>query len=315
MVEILANSLVPVFAGLLLGYGAGLRKVVDNKDLRTLITFVMSFAVPCALFTTIVRAPHPLLWGQSKVALVLAAVYLAIYALVYFSARAFGKLAAADSAVLSLTLAFPNAAAIGIPLLPAVYGNVASVSAAIAIAVGAVTISPITLAILESNTGNHEHLSVFARIRVSLWRAVKRPVVWAPILGVLFVAFDLAVPSYVDKSLAIFGTATAGTALFLTGLVVSAQRFDFSWGVGWSVLGKTLLQPALCLGAARVVGLPLEQTRYVVLIAAIPCGFFGVVFGKSFDATPGIASSSLIASTLVGVFTLAGWIVLASHLQ
>jgi malonate transporter len=73
MIEILANSLVPVFAGLLLGYGAGLRKVVDNKDLRTLITFVMSFAVPCALFTTIVRAPHPLLWGQSMVALILAA--------------------------------------------------------------------------------------------------------------------------------------------------------------------------------------------------------------------------------------------------
>jgi len=315
MIEILANSLVPVFAGLLLGYVAGLRKVVDNNDLRTLITFVMSFAVPCALFTTIVRAPHPLLWGQSKVALVLGAVYLAIYALMYFSARRLGKLSAADSSVLSLTLAFPNAAAIGIPLLPAVYGNGSSVSVSIAIAVGAVTISPITLAILESNTGSHDHLSALARIRISLWRAVRRPIVWAPILGVLLVAVNLAVPSYVDKSLAIFGTATAGAALFLTGLVVSAQRFNLGWGVGWSVFGKTLLQPALCLGAARVMGLPLEQTRYVVLISAIPCGFFGVVFGKSFDATPEIASSSLIASTLVGVFTLAGWIVLTSHLQ
>jgi malonate transporter and related proteins len=315
MVEILANSLVPVFVGLLLGYGAGLRKVVDNKDLRTLITFVMSFAVPCALFTTIVRAPHALLWGHSKVALALAAVYLAIYALMYFSSRTIGKLTAADSAVLSLTLAFPNAAAIGIPLLPAVYGNGASVSVAVAIAVGAVTISPISLAILESTTGDHDHLSGFGRFGVSLWRAVRRPVVWAPVLGVVVVALDLAVPSYVDKSLSIFATATAGAALFLTGLVVSAQRFTLSWGVGWSVFAKTLLQPALCLGVARLVGLPLEQTRYVVLISAIPCGFFGVVFGKSFGATPDVASSSLIASTLVGVFTLAGWIVLASHLQ
>jgi malonate transporter and related proteins len=315
MVEILANSLVPVFAGLLLGYGAGLRKVVDNKDLRTLITFVMSFAVPCALFLAIVRTPQPLLWGQSRVALVLAAVYLAIYALMYASARTFGKLTAADSAVLSLTLAFPNAAAIGIPLLPAVYGNGASVSVAVAIAVGAVTISPISLAILESNTGDHDHLSGFGRVGVSLWKAVRRPIVWAPVLGVVVVALDLAVPGYVDKSLAIFATATAGAALFLTGLVVSAQRFTLSWGVGWSVFAKTLLQPALCLGAAWLVGLPLEQTRYVVLISAIPCGFFGVVFGKSFGATPDVASSSLIASTLVGVFTLAGWIVLASHLQ
>ena len=36
MIEILANSLVPVFAGLLLGYVAGVRKIVDNNDLRTL---------------------------------------------------------------------------------------------------------------------------------------------------------------------------------------------------------------------------------------------------------------------------------------
>lgn len=315
MVEILASSLIPVFAGLLVGYVAGIRKVVDNKDLRTLITFVMSFTVPCALFITIVRAPHTLLWGEGRVVLVLAVTYLVTYAVTYFSARIGGKLGASDSSVLSLTLAFPNAAAIGIPLLPAVYGSAASVSDVVAIAVGAVTISPITLAILENNSGSHDHLSGFSRVRASLWKAVKRPVVWAPLVGVLVVATHLAVPSYVDKSLSIFAVATAGAALFLTGLVVSAQRFDLRWNVGWSVVGKTLLQPALCLGAARVVGLPLEQTRQVVLVAAIPCGFFGVVFGKSFEATPEVASSTLIASTVVGAFTLAGWIVLLNCLQ
>jgi len=315
MVEILANSLVPVFGGLLLGYAAGLHNVVDKKDLRTLITFVTSVAAPCALFTTIVRASHPLLWDQGKVVLVLAAAYLTIYALMYFSARQFGNLTAADSSVLSLTLAFPNAPAIGVPLIPAVYGNGSAVSVALAIAVGAATISPITLAILAGNTRDQDRPSALARLRVSLWGAIRTPVVCVPILGVLVAAANLVVPSYVDKSLTIFATAIAGTALFLTGLLVSAQRFNLSWSVGWSVLGKTLLQPALCLGLARVVGLPLEQTRNVVLITAIPCCFFGVVFGKRFHATPAVAGSSLIASIVAGIFTLPGWIVLLSHLQ
>jgi predicted permease len=122
-------------------------------------------------------------------------------------------------------------------------------------------------------------------------------------------------PTYVDESLAILGSATAGTALFLTGLVVSAQRFNLNWSVGWSVFAKNFIQPALCLEAARLASLPLEQTRYVVLISAIPCGFFGIVFGKGFNATPELASSSLIASYVVGVFTLAAWIVLLSHLH
>jgi predicted permease len=171
--------------------------------------------------------------------------------------------------------------------------------------VGAVTISPLTLAILESNTGGHDTY-------MSFLRAIKRPVVWAPILAVVLVALNFNVPSYIERSLGLFAVATAGAALFLTGLVLSAQRFRFNWSVGWSVVGKTLLQPALCLGAARAVGLTPEQTRHAVLITAIPCGFFGVVFGKSFETRAEVASSSLIASTLVGIVTLAAWIVFLS---
>jgi predicted permease len=61
--------------------------------------------------------------------------------------------------------------------------------------------------------------------------------------------------------------------------------------------------------------MPVEQTKYVVLLAAIPSGFFGILFGEGFDATPEVASASLIASTMVGILTLAGWIILLSHLH
>ena len=75
------------------------------------------------------------------------------------------------------------------------------------------------------------------------------------------------------------------------------------------------LQPALALGIAMLLHLPLEQMRYVVLISAMPCGFFGAVFGKVFDANPRLASSGLIASHVVSVGTLAAWIVIVQHLK
>jgi predicted permease len=83
--------------------------------------------------------------------------------------------------------------------------------------------------------------------------------------------------------------------------------------VGWAVLGKNVIQPALCLAIALLLGMSLEQTRFVVLLSAIPSGFFGILFGKGFDATPEVASSSLIASTVFSIFTLAGWIIVLSH--
>jgi malonate transporter len=229
--------------------------------------------------------------------------------------RNLGKDTAANSAVLALTLGFPNHAGVGIPLLLAVYGPEASVSVAVGLAVGAITITPITLTILESGTSAGRTLSPAARIRISLWRALQKPVFWAPVLGVLAAVVKFHMPIYLDKSLTILGDATEGTALFVTGLITSAQRFNLNWGVGWAVLGKNVIQPALCLAVALLLGIPLEETRFVVLLSAIPSGFFGILFGKGFDATPEEASSSLVASTVLSIVTLAGWIVLLSHLR
>jgi malonate transporter and related proteins len=315
MIDLLANSLVPVFVGLLFGYVAGLRKVVDNKDVKTLVSFLMTFALPCYLFVTMASTPRQLLWDQVKPALVFAIVYAALFIATYYAWRNLAKDTAANSAVLALTLGFPNAAAVGIPLLLAVYGPRASVTVAVAVAVGAITITPITLAILESGTSGGRTLSHAARIRASLWSALKNPVFWAPVLGVVIAVVNFHMPAYVGRSLAILGEATEGTALFVTGLIVSAQRFRLNWSVGWAVLATNVIQPALCFALVFPLAMPLEQTKYVVLLSAIPCGFFGILFGESFDATPEVASSSLIASTVLGIFTLAAWIVFLDRLH
>jgi len=310
VILLLANALFPVFAGLAVGYIAGLRRTVDNVNLKSLITFLMSFALPCALFGTIAHTQYAALFGQTRLVLVLAIVYLVTYGGVFLATRLDSS---SDKSVVALTLAFPNATAVGLPLLAAAYGAPGSVACASAIAVGAVTISPITLAILESASGP-THESFLHGLRIALWRAVKRPVVWAPVAAIFVVLLHFSLPTYLDRALTIFGGATAGVALFLTGLVVSAQRFRFTWAVVAAVVAKNILQPALCLGVAMLFHLPVEATRYVVLICAIPCGFFGIVFGKGFAATPEVASSSLIASYLAGVVTLAGWMVLLARL-
>src|SRR6202050_2170793 len=117
MVKILADALVPIFAGLLLGYIAGLRGVLDNQKVRNLIVFVMSFAVPCSMFLSIARTPRAALGEQTGAALVLATVYFVLFAVTFFWARSSEKLPASDSSVLALTLSFPNSAAVGVPVL------------------------------------------------------------------------------------------------------------------------------------------------------------------------------------------------------
>ena len=322
MTKVLADALVPIFAGLLLGYFAGLWRRMDNQNVRTLITFVMSFAIPCSLFLAIASTPRAALREQAAAGLALAIVYAVLYAVSFVWTRFRENLNASDSSVVALTLGFPNSAAVGLPLLASVFGSRATVTVATSLAIGSITVSPITLAILErsrrgsagvSGTGLSGKSSALRQITLSLIHSCKRPIVWAPLLGLAFSCADLTLPSFIHRSLAVMGSAADGSALVLTGLVVSAQKFEIRGNTLIAVLLKNALQPAIALGICMLIHLNIEQTRYVTLISAMPCGFFGVVFGRDFDSNPKLASSGLIASYLVGVGSLAAWIVIVNH--
>ena len=324
MTKVLGDALVPIFAGLLLGYFAGLWRRMDNQNVRTLITFVMSFAIPCSLFLAIASTPRTALREQAAAGLVLAIVYAVLYAVSFVWTRSRENLNASDSSVVALTLGFPNSAAVGLPLLASVFGSRATVTVATSLAIGSITVSPITLAILErsrrgsagvSGTGLSGKSSALRQITLSLIHSCKRPIVWAPLLGLAFSCADLTLPSFIHRSLAVMGSAADGSALVLTGLVVSAQKFEIRGNTLITVLLKNALQPAIALGICMLIHLNIEQTRYVTLISAMPCGFFGVVFGRDFDSNPKLASSGLIASYLVGVGSLAAWIVIVNHIR
>jgi malonate transporter len=319
MIKVLADALVPIFAGLLLGYIAGLRRIMDNQNVHNLIIFVMSFAVPCSLFLAIARTPRAALREEAATVLVLTIAYSVLYGLSFFWARFGEKLRASDSGVLALTISFPNIAAVGLPLLADVFGVKSLVTVATSIALGSVTISVVTLAFLEADgNGSPDSFPLDAfsirQVGPSLARAVKKPIVWAPLLGFVFSCAALHLPSYLDRFLTVLASAAAGSALVLTGLVVSAQKFVLGAKTLIPVLLKNALQPALALGLAILLHLSIEQTRYVTLICAIPCGFFGLVFGKAFGSSPQLASAGLIASYIASVATLPVWIVIVNHL-
>ncbi len=312
MIRVLTDALTPIFAGLLLGYVAGIRGAMDNKHVQMLITYVMSFAVPASLFLAIATTPRSALREQIPTALVLILAYFVIYAVSFLWARQRGHLRASDSSVIALTMGFPNAAAVGLPLIASVFGSQATVTVATALAIGAMTVSPLTLAILEADRGG-KGLSL-THLGVSLIRSLKRPVVWAPMLAVAVAVARVSLPSYVDRSLAVMGSSASGSALVLTGLVVSAQRFQLRANTLFAVFLKNALQPAVALLIAMLFHLSVPQTRYATLITAMPCGFFGTVFGEDFGSSPQIASSGLIASHALGIGTLAAWIAIVNHL-
>jgi malonate transporter and related proteins len=308
MLTALANALTPIFVGLLLGYYAGRRGLMDNVNVRNLIVLVMNFAVPCAMFSIIIQSSRTVLARQLGAALVIALVFALLYLYCYISARRYWNMSISDASVLALTVGFPNCAAIALSLLSDIFGQAAVVLAALSIAVGAITVSPITLALLElANKPDAPKISTAALARGVL-HSFRQPVVWSPVLALLCVFFGLHLPSYGMATLKTLGSAANGSALLLTGLVISAQRFQVNGPVIWTTVAKLIGQPLLAVGLALLFRLNHDQVRQIALISAIPGGFFGLVFGKVFNHTPEAASSDLIASYALSVVTMPLWI-------
>jgi predicted permease len=148
MAKELVDALVPIFAGLLLGFWAGRRGLMDNVNVRNLIALVMNIAAPCALFLIIINTSRAILQQQIWTSLAITLTFAVLYIVCYFWARR-NTNSVSESAVIALTLAFPNSAAIAVSLLTTTYGHGTAVPGALSIAMGAVAISPVTLALLE----------------------------------------------------------------------------------------------------------------------------------------------------------------------
>jgi malonate transporter and related proteins len=298
------DSLVPVFFVLGLGYFAGLMKMVDNKDVSSINTMLMTFALPAALFAAIARTSAKVLVQQDRLVYSLAVAMVLIYAITWVLQRRLFHLSPGEAAVQSLTVAFANNVAVGIPLLSSFFGSEGLVAVAAGIGVGAIVISPVTLVVLESGTEKAKTMPAGKRLLYATLQSCKRPVVWAPVAGMIFSLLRIPLPDLPYRMLNLIGVATAGVALFLTGLILSAQPFHLGGNAITGVVLKNIVQVALMVLIVRLFGTIPPATREAILLAAVPAGFFGTVFGARYGVASIEASSTLIASTVFSAATL-----------
>jgi len=311
MPMLVASALVPVFFVMFLGYFAGKRGIVDNVNIKSLNSFLMTFALPAALFTAIARTPREVIIKDAPLMAVLAISLLTVFIVVaLLQYRAF-KLSQGDGAVQTLTVAFPNFASIGLPLLVSIYGTEAALPVAIAIATGSITISPLTLTLLELSK-QQDAGSKLSHFLTALRNSVSKPIFIAPLLAVILALTGFQMPPLADKTLSVIGQATAGAGLFLTGLILSAQPIRITGNVVLGVFLKNIAQPMLAALMVYLLRVPQPFAGQVVLLTAIPCGFFGMVFGANYSVRPAVAGSTLVVSSLFSIVTLAAAIALVA---
>jgi malonate transporter and related proteins len=308
MIATILVSLAPVFLVMALGYLAGLTRAVDNRNIGSLNALVMDFALPAALFTAMAQASRAEMIGQARLALVLLLAMLLVFALAYAAqVHLFGR-GRQESALLALTASGPNVGSAGLPIVAVLFDKSVTISVAIAVAVTAIVVTPLTLLILEAEQGERRGVAAVMR------SALVQPIVIAPVIGLSCSLADLSLPLLVDTTLTLVGQGASGAALFLTGLVLSAQPIRLAPDAGLATVLKNLMQPAL----AALLAWPLldsMEARVAVVLTAVPSGAFGVLFAVRYHVKSAEIGTTLILSTLTSVVTLTGAILVTGGWQ
>jgi malonate transporter and related proteins len=313
MAPMIAEALVPVFFVMFLGYFAGARRIIDNQHVASLNVLVVTFALPAALFVSVAQTSRNGLEEHGKLVAVIVISMLVIFGITFALNHYIFRLSTGENAVQSLSVGLPNFAAIGLPLLGSVMGPGSAVSVAASIAAGAVFMSPLTLAVLEARgkaAGSSPH-----RIRTALLHSVSKPVVIAPVAGLVVALLGIHLNEVVSHALNLIGTTAAGLACFVTGLVLSAQPLRLNANVGISVFMKNIVLPLVAYAIALALRMSGESTREAILLTALPAGFFGIVFGLNYGVTSQAIGSTLTLSSLVSVITLTVAILLTSQMK
>jgi malonate transporter len=299
-------ALVPVFFVLLLGFFAGRFRIVDSHHVDGLNALVMNFAVPASLLAATASASRSQMIGQAPLFLAFGLTMLLLYLAWYWSARSFCYASRSDASLQALTIGFPNLAGVGLPVLSSVMGPGGTVPVAVALAAGSILVSPLTLIVVEMNASKAGGEEMSGRqVLTAVRRALTKPVVLAPALGILLSLSDLDLDALAHACLALIGNAAAGVALFLTGLILSAQSFRLDWRVIAATAASDVIRPLLAVAVVYVFRVAPDTAKTTILLAAVPSGFFGILFAVNYKLDSATVGSMVIASTGFSIVTMA----------
>ena len=303
MLHIILYAIVPIFVIMALGYVSGKKGAFSGADAKVMNKLVLNYALPAALFVSIIKANRHMLAVDLKLTIVSFVVLIACFFLVYFVFLMYKGNTKGDAAISALISGSPTIGFLGFAVLQPIFGTSPSVGlviAIVAIEVNAIGI-PIGLSLL--NAGKAQAALQPGQKKPSAWEpvlnALKQPVAWAPILAVILVLCGLKWPAWLDPSFTLIAGANASVAVFAAGVTLSSVKITLNGQVFMGSFLKLIVMPLAILVVGILVHMDVENLKMLVVCAALPPAFSGIIIASQNNTYVATGTSSLAVSTLL----------------
>ncbi|GIF97835.1 AEC family transporter [Catellatospora citrea] len=319
-------AFAPIWMITALGWGTMRFGVLTRATQQALANFTFVIAIPCVLFTSLVKVPLGDLPLRPLAAI--AASTLLIGLSVYFVARRLMPGPDGDRVIAAMASAYLNAGNLGVPVAVYVLDDVSLIMAVLVFQT--MLLTPLIVGRLDASAHRADADRRAAETAdgaagpadgtVSRWRRLamlplRTPVILGSMAGVTASAAGWLPPEWLLRPLELLGGAAVPAALFALGMSLH-QSDASSWRlpgreVTVAVLLKVVAQPV----AAYLIGrylLDLDGAALlaVTLVAGLPTAQNTFVYASEFRASTALSRDAILFSSLLsmGTLTLILWL-------
>jgi predicted permease len=290
---------------IVLGFIAGKRGRLNHSDSLLISRLVLGWIFPALLLVGMASTPRSQLFDFRLI----VATFIGIMGM-YTFALAIGwwryrELRAAT--LKGFVNGYPDAAFMGIPILQAMFGPGSIYSVLILNLIASLFMIPLTTMLLTVASGQGSGTQAFL---TSIKSAVRRPLMWAPALGILCSLMQIKFPPVLAEAFNLLGKATPGVSLLCLGLIMSSVKLKLSNEV-WANLGlKLLIHPLLMFAATVLLGVHGLYAQQMILLCALPSATIPAMFANEAGAYQSEAATSILVSTVLSIITFSAAIYL-----
>lgn len=310
--HVILYAIVPIIVVMLAGYISGKKGIFTGDDAKKFNKVVLDYALPAALFVSIVQASREMLVRDIKLTIISAVGIMACFMIVYFVFKyCFKKNTGADAAISALISGSPTIGFLGFAVLEPIFGtnpSVALVVAIVGIVVNAIGI-PVGLSLMNSSL---EKQNPGSTKNESAWKpvihALEQPVAWAPILAVVWVVVGIPWPEWASPSFDLIAKANASMAVFSAGITLAAIKFTINWQAVLGSILKMVLMPAVVLVLGLVFHMDPLNLKMLVVACALPPAFSGIIIADEYNTYVATGTSSLTLSIILFIGFCPLWI-------
>ncbi|MCU7195585.1 MAG: AEC family transporter [Turicibacter sanguinis] len=295
------NVVLPLFLMIVLGYGLKVLKIWDTHTINGMNTVVFKVFLPVLLFINVYQTD---IAGVFNLKLML----FAIFSVILIFLITWGIICLIDKenpkrGVLIQAIFRSNFVIFGIPIATSLCGAESTGAAALLVAVIVPLFNVLAVITLETFRGSRIH------VRKILRGIVTNPLIIGSLLGLLFLAIGIKLPSAIEKTISDLSKVTTPLALVILG-----ASFTFSSVRGnlrnlcIGLLGKLVLAPVIFLPLAIMFDLKGTSLAILLAIFGSPPAVSSFSMAKQMDGDADLAGQLVVFGSMFSVLTMFIWI-------